>query len=172
MGTVLDINGQVNADTSYVDGELVARNTGVTLPEVTHVLATVKTALGEMEVPLYGLVETMESTIKKVGADYGLAKICGMTNKTIEHRWAQQITKVDGGEGKVVGCKAFLRGVPKVAVPSIEVETGSAIELEIPFSISRYQLFVDGKEIILVDKLAGICRINGTDYAEQVNSLL
>ena len=161
MGTVLDINGPVNADTSYVDGELV-----------THVLATVKSALGEMEVPLYGLVETMESTIKKVGADYGLAKICGMTNKTIEHRWVQQITKVDGGEGKAVGCKAFLRGVPKVAVPSIEVETGSAIELEIPFSISRYQLFVDGKEIILVDKLAGICRINGTDYAEQVNSLL
>lgn len=172
MGAVLDINGPVNADTTYVDGELVARNAGVTLPEVTHVLATVKSALGEMEVPLYGLVDTMESTIKKIGADYGLAKICGMENKTIEHRWAQQVTNVDGGGSKVVGCKAFLRGVPKVAVPSIEVETGSEIELEIPFSISRYQLFVDGKEIILVDKLAGICRINGTDYAEQVNSLL
>ncbi len=172
MGAVLDINGPVNADTSYVDGELVARNTGVTLPEVTHVLATVKTALGEHEVPLYGLVETMESTIKKVGADYGLAKICGMANKTIEHRWVQQVTKAETGENKVMGCKAFLRGVPKVAVPAIEVETGSTVELEIPFSISRYQLFVDGHEIILVDKIAGICRINGTDYAEQVNSLL
>ena len=38
MGAVLDINGPVNADTTYVDGELVARNAGVTLPEVTHVL--------------------------------------------------------------------------------------------------------------------------------------
>lgn len=172
MGAVLNINGPVNADTSYVDGELVARNTGVTLPEVTHVLATVKTALGEHEIPLFGLVETMESTIKKIGADYGLAKICSMSNKTIEHRWVQQITKTESGENKVVGCKAFLRGIPKVAVPSIEVESGSTVELEIPFSISRYQLFVDGKEIILVDKLAGICRINGIDYAEQVNSLL
>ena len=172
MGAVLDIIGPVNADTSYVDGELVARNTGVTLPAVTHVLATVKTALGEHEVPLFGLVESMESTIKKIGADYGLAKMCSMTNQTIEHRWVQQITKTANGENKVVGCKAFLRGVPKVAVPAIEVETGSTVELEIPFSISRYQLFVDGKEVILVDKLAGICRINGTDYAEQVNSLL
>lgn len=172
MGAVLDINGPVNADTSYVDGELVARNTGITLPEVTHVLATVKTALGEHEVPLYGLVDAMESAIKKVGADYGLAKICGMANRTIEHRWVQQITKVDSGKNEVVGCKAFLRGVPKVAVPSIEIEAGATVELEIPFSITRYQLFVDGKEILLVDKIAGICRINGTDYAEQVNSLL
>ena len=172
MGAVLNINGPVNADTSYVDGELVARNTGVTLPEVTHVLATVKTALGEHEIPLFGLVETMESTIKKIGADYGLAKICSMSNKTIEHRWVQQITKAETGENKVVGCKAFLRGMPKVAVPAIEVETGSTVELEIPFSISRYQLYVDGKEIILVDKISGICRINGTDYAEQVNNLL
>lgn len=172
MGAVLDINGPVSADTTYVNGELVARNTGVTLPEVTHVLTTIKTALGEHEVPMYGLVDAMESTIKKIGADYGLAKICAMANKTIEHRWVQQVTKAETGENKVVGCKAFLRGVPKVAVPSIEVETGSAVELEIPFSISRYQLFVDGKEVVLVDKLAGILRINGTNYAENVNSLL
>ena len=110
----------------------------------------------------------LDFTIKGVTGDSVVVDHCHITGRIrgALHR------SCNGGEGKVVGCKAFLRGVPKVAVPSIEVETGSEIELEIPFSISRYQLFVDGKEIILVDKLAGICRINGTDYAEQVNSLL
>lgn len=172
MNGVMDISGAVNANTSYSDGELVARNTSFTLPEVTHVLATVKTALGDYDVPLYGLVEAMEASIHKIGADYGLAKICAMNNRTIEHRWVQQITKAENGENKVVGCKAFLRGVPKAAIPAIEGEPGSLIEMDIAFSINRYQLFVDGKEVILIDKIAGICRINGEDYAEQVNTLL
>lgn len=70
------------------------------------------------------------------------------------------------------GCKAFIRGIPKIATPSIEVNPGDSIELDIPLSVTRYQLYVNGKEIILADKLAGICKINGTDYASRLNSLL
>ena len=171
MGKTLDIRGPVNADTSYIDGVLVARNTTVKLPEVTHVIANVEAALGEHEVPLFGLVESMESTIQKVGVDEGLSKALTMEPKTYEHRWVQQVTKLDGSSA-VEGCKAFIRGVPKIAIPSIEVNPGDSVELDIPLSVSRYQLFVDGKEICLIDKLAGICRIHGTDYAERINALL
>lgn len=171
MSSILDIRGPVNADTSYVDGILVARNTTITLPEVSHVTATVKAALGEHEVPLFGLVEAMESTIKKIGADEGLAKILTMEQKTYEHRWIQQVTKTDGSS-MTEGCKAFIRGIPKIAVPSIELNPGDSIELDVPLSVSRYQLFVNGKEICLIDKLAGICKINGVDYADSVNALL
>ena len=171
MDKTIDIRGPINADTSYVEGQLVARNTTITLPEVTHATATVNAALGEHELPLYGLVESMESTIKKIGADEGLAKLLMMEQRTFEHRWVQQVTKTDG-TSLVEGCKAFIRGVPKIAVPSIEVNPGDSVELDIPLSVTRYQLFVGGKEICLIDKLAGICRINGVDYAENVNSLL
>lgn len=171
MEKAIDIRGPVNANTSYVEGVLVARNTTITLPEVTHVLATVQAALGEHEVPLFGLVESMESTIKKVGADEGLARMLTMEPKTYEHRWVQQVAKLDGSS-VTEGCKAFIRGVPKIAIPSIEVNPGDSVELDIPLAVSRYQLFVSGKEICLIDKLAGICRIYGTDYAEEVNALL
>lgn len=171
MGKTLDIRGPINADTSYIDGTLVARNTTITLPEVTHVIVSVQAALGEYEVPLYGLVESMESTIQKVGVDEGLSKMLTMEPKTFEHRWAQQVTKSDGSS-VVEGCKAFIRGVPKIAIPSIEINPGNSVELDVPLSVSRYQLFVDGKEICLIDKLAGICRIHGKDYAESVNTLL
>lgn len=171
MEKTIDIRGPVNADTTYVEGQLVARNTTITLPEVTHVTAKVNAALGEHEIPLYGLVESMESTIKKIGADEGLAKMLMMEQRTFEHRWIQQVTKTDGASS-VEGCKAFIRGVPKIAVPSLEVNSGDSVELDIPLSVTRYQLFVGGKEICLIDKLAGICRINGKDYAESVNNLL
>lgn len=171
MGKAVDVTGAVNGTTAYVEGQLKARNTTITLPEVTHVLATIKTALGEHEVPLYGLIESMESTIKKIGADYGLASMLAMRQQTYEFRWAQQVSKTDG-TNETQGCKAFIRGIPKVAVPSIEVSVGEAVELEIPLSVSRYQLFVNGKELCLIDKIAGICRIDGVDYASSLDSLL
>lgn len=171
MGNTIDIRGPINADTAYCEGELVARNVTLTLPEVTHVLGTINTALGEAEVPLYGLVDAMEATIQKIGVDQGLAKVCALGNKEVEYRWAQQVT-TSSGAIKTEGCKAFLKFIPKVAMPSIEVAPGSNVELDIPGSVLRYRLVVDGKEILLVDKIAGICKINGIDYASSVESLL
>lgn len=171
MAVVTDIRGAVNGTTVYIDGNLVARNTTITLPEITHVTATVNAALGEHEVPLFGLVEAMEATIKKIGVDLGLTKGLAMEAKTYEFRWAQQVTPV-GGSDKVEGCKAFIRGIPKIAAPSIELSAGESVEVDIPLSVTRYQLYLGGNELLLVDKLAGICRINGTDYADSVNSLL
>lgn len=170
MGKSIDIRGPVNANTAYCDGVLVARNVTLTLPEVTHVLATVQTALGEMEVPLYGLIESMEATIQKIGVDMGLARLCQLKNKTLEYRWAQQVTKTNG-EVAVEGCKAFLRFIPK-SIPAIEVNPGDSIELDVPGSVTRYQLFCNGAEMLLVDKLAGILRINGVDYGGNLDSLL
>ena len=171
MSKTLRIRGAINADTSYVDGQLVARNTTITLPEVTHVVATIQAALGEHEVPLQGLVEAMEASINKIGVDEGLAAMLTMHAKTYEFRWAQQVTNTDGSTS-VEGCKAFIRGIPKVAVPAIEIAPGESVEMEIPLSVSRYQLIVSGIEIVLVDKIAGICRINGVDYASSMNNLL
>lgn len=170
MGKALDIRGPVNANTAYCDGKLVARNVTLTLPEVTHVLATINTALGPQDIPLYGLVESMQATIQKIGVDKGLARICALKSKTIEFRWSQQVTKTNG-KIATEGCKAFLRFIPQV-VPPVEINPGDNVELEIPGSVTRYQLYCDGKELILIDKLAGICKINGVDYAKQLDSLL
>lgn len=171
MPVVTDLRGPVNGTTVYVNGNLVARNTTITLPEITHVTATVKAALGEHEVPLLGLVEAMEATIQKIGVDSGLAQALTMEAKTYEFRWVQQVTPVNGAD-TVEGCKAFIRGIPKIVSPSIELNPGDSVEVDIPLSVTRYQLFVSGNEILMVDKLSGICKINGVDYASRLNSLL
>lgn len=170
MTAVLDVRGPINATTCYVNNALVARNVTITLPEVTHVLGTIKTALGEQEMPLYGLIESLEATIQKIGCDTGLARICQLGVNNYEFRWTQQVTRTNGNI-EIGGCRAYLRAVPKI-VPAIEVNPGDSVELDIPLAVTRYQFFCEGEEILLVDKLAGSCRINGVDYSSSMASLL
>ena len=40
------------------------------------------------------------------------------------------------------------------------------MELPAAFGLTRYNLFADGKEILLIDRIAGKVRINGKEYAD------
>ncbi|MDD3139614.1 MAG: phage major tail tube protein [Lachnospiraceae bacterium] len=167
----LEIAGPINADTVYCDNELCAQNTAFSLPEVTQLTTTVK-AMGNMDVPIIGQIDAMEASIKKIGIDSRLAKMSTPETHSYELRWAQQMTKQDGSS-KVVGCKAFLRGFPKSAVPAFDVEPGeSAVEADIPIAVTRYQMYVDGEELWCIDRLAQIMRIRGKDYFQNLDSVL
>ena len=163
------INGPVVADTVYCDNKLVARDVSATLPEVTATTADVQ-ALGTLSLPIWQLIENMETAITKIGVDLGFASLIKPDMKAIELRWVQTVTDANGNT-KNVGCKAFIKGVPN-KIPGVSLEIGSAIEGEVTLTTTRYNLFVDGKEICLIDKLSGICRINGKDYAGDIGSLL
>lgn len=165
----LDIKGTNIADTVYSDNQLVAKDVSFTLPAVTPLVGEAQ-AMGTMEVPAVGLIEAMEATITKVGTDLGLSRMMRLENQNLELRWVQNVTYADGSS-KPEGCKAFIRGVPK-SLPAIGVEIGSNSESEIPYAVTRYQLFIGGQEILLVDRLSQILRINGVDYYGRISSLL
>ena len=38
--------------------------------------------------------------------------------------------------------------------------------------VTRYALYADGEEICLIDRLAGIVRIMGKDYAQDLTTML
>lgn len=163
------INGPVVADTVYVEKKLVARDVSVTLPEVTATTADVQ-AMGTLSIPIWSLIENMETAITKIGVDKGFASLIKPDMKAIELRWVQTVTDANG-KTKDIGCKAFIKGIPN-KIPGIGLEVGSASEGEVTLTTTRYKLVADGKEICLIDKLANICRINGKDYAKGINSLL
>lgn len=168
--TFMDIRGAVNGTTGYVEGTLVGKDVTISLPEVAAALGEVQ-AMGTMEIPIIGILDAMEASIKRIGVDMGLAKCCAPESKTYEFRWVQQVTKSDGTTS-VEGCKAFIRGVPKIIIPGMDIEPGATVETEIPLAVSRYQLFVGGKEVLCVDRLSQILRVDGKDYYSNVNSLL
>lgn len=169
MAAFIPINGPVVANTAYVDNTLVARDVAVTLPEVTPQSTDVQ-AMGTLSLPIWQLIENMEAAITKIGLDKGLRSMLRPEPLALEIRWVQTVTDA-GGATKEVGCKSFMRGIPN-KIPGVSLTVGEASENEVTMTLTRYQLFVDGQEMFLIDRLAGIVRIAGKDYADALGSLL
>ena len=168
MAKFVNICGPIVGTTVYSNGKLVARDTAITLPEITPVTADLS-AMGTLSLPIWQLLENMEAAITKIGIDMGLRELITPAMKPLEFRWVQTVTDANGNT-KNVGCKAFIKGVPN-KIPGIALTVGEASENEFTIATTRYNLFVDGKEMFLVDRLAGIVRIAGKNYAD-INSLL
>ena len=169
MGKWLDIKGPVVADTVYADKVLVAKDTAFTLPGIEFMTADVQ-AMGNMSVPLIGLLENMELAIAKIGVDNGLGRMNRLKKQDFEFRWVQNVVKSDGSTS-VEGCKAFVRTMPG-SFPETGVEIGSAPEQENTYNVTRMQVYANGEEILCVDRLSQILRINGEDYMSKINNLL
>lgn len=164
------INGPVVANTVYEDGKnLVARDVSVTLPEVTPVTVDLQ-AMGTYSMPIWQLLEHMETAITKIGVDLGLVALLKPGVKSLEFRWVQTVTDANGNT-KNVGCKAFIKGTSN-KIAGIGLEIGSPSENEVTIATTRYGLFVDGEEMWLIDRMSGICRIGGIDYAGDMSSML
>ena len=165
----LDIKGPVIADTVYANGTLVANDTSFTLPAISFLTADVQ-AMGNMTVALVGLLENMELTIKKIGVDKGLGQINRLEKNNFEFRWAQNIVKSDGST-KTEGCKAFVRTMPS-GIPELGIEVGDATETESKYNVTRVQVYAGGVEVMCVDRLSQILRVDGKDYMSGINNLL
>lgn len=165
----LPIKGAVLANTCYKDGVLVAKDVTLTLPSVNYVTAE-HNAMGKIELPMLGQIEAMEASVTKKGYDSGLAKLAMPEAMSLEFRFVQDSIGSDNVATQE-GCRVFMRAVPKT-LPGSDLEPGAVGDTQITFAVTRYQLFVGGEEICLIDQLNGIQRINGTDYAKSINSLL
>lgn len=168
MSKFVNICGPVIGVTVYSENKLVARDTAITLPEVTPVTADLQ-AMGTFSLPIWQLLENMETAITKIGVDLGLRELITPAMKPLEFRWVQTVTDANGTT-RNVGCKAFIKGIPN-KIPGISITMGEASENECTIATTRYNLFVDGQEMFLIDRLAGIVRIANKNYAE-LNSLL
>lgn len=169
MAGFMNICGPVVADTVYAGGGLVAKDVVVTLPEVTPMTADIQ-AMGTHTIPIWQMLENMELAITKIGLDNGLRAMITPEPLALELRFVQNVTDANGAS-KAAGCKAFMRGVPS-KIPGFGVTPGEASENEVTYNLTRYQLFVDGQEMFLIDRLAGIVRINGKDYMGAIGSML
>ena len=169
MGKWQDIKSSVVADTVYSDNVLVAKDVAFTLPGIEFIKATVQ-AMGNMDVPIVGLLEHMELAITKIGLDKGLSRLNRLEKQNLEFRWVQDVVKADGSVG-VEGCKAFVRVLPG-ALPELGVEVGSSIEAEGTYGVTRMQIYMNGEEVLCVDRLAGVLRVDGKDYMSKINTLL
>lgn len=165
----MDKHSAVIADVMLINKVKAAEDVAFELPSVALQTADVQ-AMGTMSLPLVGLLDDMTLTVTKIGVDTGFAEMAKLEKMEMEFRWIQdKINK--GGAVTHQGCKVFLNVIPR-EIPGISVELGSASELPLAYTVTRHQLFVGGVEIMLIDRLNQILRINGRDYMNEIRKLL
>ena len=165
----VDQDTAVIADSIYCDDKLVARDTPVTLPEITFLTAEVN-AMGTMSAAILGLIEDMITSITKRGVDKNFFTMLTPGAHDYEIRFVQNRMSADG-RTRAVGCKAFITGEANT-IPGIGLEVGSQSENETTITTTRYLLYVDGEEMLCIDRLAGICRILGVDHYKKIEEHL
>lgn len=163
------LSGPIVGTSMYVNNKIVARDCARTFPEVTPVVVDVPST-GTLSLPCWQLIENMETAVTKIGVDMGFRDLVTPEPMTWETRWVQTVTDANSIT-KNVGCKAYERVLP-IVIPGISLTVGEQSENEIRGTVTRFQLFVDGVEMFLIDKIAGIVRIAGKDYAAGVSSML
>lgn len=160
-------NVAVLADTWYINKKLAGEGVSVTLPGIEWLTQSIK-AGGNIDIPLVGMTDALDCNVTTDGGILENAIMPGL--QTHEFRWAKEIVKTDGTTD-TVGCKAFLKMMSK-NIPEQAVEEQETMESSYDYSVSRYQLYEDGKEKFLYDKLAGTLRIDGKDYGAKINNIL
>lgn len=159
----------VIADKVLVGKTVIAEDVSFELPEVVMQTADVS-AMGTMSLPLVGLMDDMALTITKVGIDKNLKHMIKFKKTEFEFRWVQDVVS-ETGEVSHKGVKAFVKCFPQ-KIPGISAEVASGTEIQGSYTVMRYQMFFDGEEIFLIDRLNHILRVNGTDYAQDIQNLL
>ena len=95
MPKFVPICGPFSADTVYDGNEIVARDVGVTLPEVAAVTFDIQ-AMGNMTLPDWSRIEHMETAITKIGVDKGLATMTKPGAKNLEFRGVYPVADASG----------------------------------------------------------------------------
>lgn len=162
--------GDCIASSIYAAGQQRGRNIPCTLPEVTFGTIETPAAGGSVEIPIPQLIQSMEASVTKNGMDESFLALIKPEPFDLIINVAQKVTKEDGSS-RHVHIKSFLRVVPK-GIPGHDLTPGENSDRQITFSVYSFRQLVDGEEVLNIDKLKGICSIGGTDYMQDINSML
>ena len=163
-----DKNVAILADTWYINHTLVGEDVTVTLPSIEWLTQSIK-AGGNIDIPLYGLTDAIDTNVTNDGEFVAAAVTPG--TQLHEFRWVKTVVNKTTGDTEEIGCKAFLKLQSK-NIPEIGSEPQEAGEGSYDFSTLRYQLYENGVEKFLYDKLTGDLRIDSKDYGNKLKQYL
>lgn len=156
----------------YDSGRVVEDVTSITLPTIEHPTSTIAASGMAMDVD-------MPNTTHFNAMEFSIAHNNGVNSKylanpgrhSIETRVARQRYNVAKGEMEHESVKFRVTGVHK-ATDKGSIETGNPYGSTDKFSVLRYEEEVNGSVITVIDAMAGIIKVNGKNYTDQVESLL
>jgi len=168
----MNLSGPIAASSARVNGKLIGSDVSFTLPGIALLTHDFQ-ASGTFTVPIGTLMENMSTKVTMAGISHeAFSALAAPVTKDLEFRAAQVDMAERTGDTAPVGIAALMRAVPTAMLPEMSITPGEAGEHEFEFSVSRLELLAGNKQIALIDRLQGICKINGVDYAKNYRSLV
>lgn len=165
-----NINGAIQRTSVYADGQLLAFNTTVTLPDITPTLAELLGAGGTFEMPVYSKLDPMECTVTVSGTSGPLFDACKPGKHELQVNLPQAKVQLDGSYSTSI-IKAYLTVLPKM-IPGGDYAWGEVKENSVTFSVVAYKITVDGETKFDVNVLSGDFESVGSDVNAEVKPLI
>ncbi|MGF7431094.1 phage major tail tube protein [Thermoanaerobacterium thermosaccharolyticum] len=145
----------------------------VQLPSIEKITDTIKGAgiMGEIDLPVYGQIGSMTFTVNNRADNpkYAILSRPGAIN--FEVVWVNDIFDSTNIAIGTQQNKVFMIGFNKKYEPG-KIEVGAASDGSSEFEIIYYRKIVDGKEVLLIDKLNYKYVVNGKDYMNEIRAAL
>lgn len=162
-------NGSTIGSTLWIDGNLIAENADADFGEVEFETEEID-AFGKISVPIFSRPGEIKPkfTLKETGLNLAVAITPGYHK--IEYRW-MDTTIAATGTAIEIEKKAFFFGWP-TKIPGVAPKNGERPENEFEISAYRYELYVAGKCLWTIDKLAHVGTINDVPITDAVTGFL
>ena len=140
----------------------------VTLPEIAFPTMTIA-SMGESTIPDQFRASDMQITVSCTNGK-AIKKMFRKGLQTFVFRFAEQIQAVDGTVGLVGFSGMFSGFIQSKAAESLAV--GEQRQSDATFAVQRYILFEGTEELVNIDRIGGVLRINGEDFRGVLDALL
>lgn len=145
----------------------------VKLPAITYPCVTISGAgmMGNMEVPLYGMVDAMTTTINFLTTTGSAVTLMSPKKHLLDMRVAEEHWDVEEAEVYNQADKYVMIVRPKSVDPGT-VAPMSAADASGEFAVYYFAAYKDGQQLWEIDKRNMKCVINGVDYMAPVRKAL
>lgn len=154
------------------DGTVCEDITSVSLPTISHTTSTIKAAgmAMDVDVPDTTHLDAAEISIAhNNGYNCPLLKTPG--KHSLEARVVRQRYNVQAGAIEHEQLK-FRATVLHKSTEGGTIETGNPYGSTEKYSVLRYEEIVNGETVMLIDAMAGIIKVNGKSFTDEVENLL
>lgn len=145
----------------------------VQLPSIAYPCVTISGAgmMGEMEIPLYGMVNAMTLTIDWLTPHGDAVRLMSPEKHQLDMRVAEEYWDVEQAEVGLWADKYVVIVRPKNASPGTVAPMGNA-DTSGEYAVYYFAAYRDGKQLWEVDKRSMKCVIDGVDYMAPVRKAL
>lgn len=145
----------------------------VQLPSIAFPCVSISGAgmMGNMEVPLYGMVDSMSVTINWLTPHGDAVRLMSPKKHQLDMRVAEEFWDVEQAEVGVWADKYVMIVRPKSTAPGT-VAPMSAADPSSEYAVYYFAAYRDGEQLWEVDKRSMKCVIGGVDYMAPVRKAL